>query len=408
VQAMGIVGTTGRIALGAAASGLAAGAALSATGAAAQRGRDQRAALNAERHVTEWARAGDAPSDNLDGTLRIAALGGSAVALATAGVVRVLGHRSGAALLAGGALGVAGAALLATGEPIAQGPPRAARSMLEMVSGLAHEAHPRERPNLEALGARSPVPEPNRRPAAHALASASLQLLPGTPDEARAQRDAEQALARIDWSKPDIVLWMPGTMDHTMGGGWSDEVEHHMARPASAVLVDYPATADFATSVATGMRTLQLVLAGIAEHGGEHRVLAGGYSQGAWIVGDALATPEIAASIDRAVLFGHPGLAVRHYDEDPRVLEVNDPNDAIANPSPDRELLMRAMADLEHGEALAHPLRALTAFAQNPELGVVWSARSGDSARWAGSDPHEYYDLYRDGVRWLDGAPPPA
>ena len=172
-------------------------------------------------------------------------------------------------------------------------------------------------------------------PAVPEVGNPSIAAGPWPVDAARAKADAQRVLNSIDFSKRDIVLWVPGTSNHhvpdrlaaAVHAAWKDG-------GASLTHVEYPATWDMRPSVATGVATMKLVLAGIAAQGGNHRVLVAGESQGAWVLGEALADPLLGRVVDRAVLFGHPGLAKTHYEggRDPRVLEVNAEGDHVAAP----------------------------------------------------------------------------
>ena len=406
IPVMGGIGGLHLLGIAAGGTALAAGIGLHATGAHAASERARRAEHNAEHPAPEWIRQGTDPIDNVDGFARVGLLAGSLIAGVTSLALLRRSPRA-AGLLAGAALGATGAAILAGPGPFQTRVQTNAQSVASaLATRIRNELQPR-RADVEATADRlAESDEPAApRPSADAIRAAKLPL-PGTPDEELAQANAARALASIDWSKPDIVLWMPGTGEHVMTGQWKGRVEEGLERPASAVLIDYPATYDFDPSVATGMRTLQLVLAGIAERGGDRRVLAGGYSQGGWIIGDAMAVPEIRDSIDRAVFFGHPGLAIEDYADghDPKVLEVNDANDPISWAVPDRRLLIDAMRDLDAGEAIQHPVRAVRSAAQNPVLTEYWVARLTDFERWPGNDPHEYYVSYSAGLDWLDEA----
>jgi hypothetical protein len=406
---MGALGGIRTFAIAAGATAAATGLALHATGTHALREHELRAERNRGRHPTEFERQGTGFLDNLDGLARLGLLAGSAVAgVAALTSIRSAPHR--AALLGGAALGSAAAAILAGAGPFASRVETNGRSVATAFgAGIRARLQP-ERPDVDAAARDVATTDAPRatRPSAAAIRAAELPL-PGTPDEELARANAARALAQVDWSKPDVVLWMPGTGEHVMTGQWTAAVEGTLERPASAVLIDHPASLDFDASVATGMRSLQLVLAGIAERGGDRRVLAAGYSQGGWMIGDAMSVPEIRDSIDRAVLFGHPGLAVNDYADghDPKVLEVNDGNDPITWAVPDRRVLIDAMRDLHRGEALQHPLRAIASATQNPVLTEYWTARMVDPERWPGNDPHEYYGSYDAGLDWLDEAPAP-
>lgn len=152
-------------------------------------------------------------------------------------------------------------------------------------------------------------------------------------DAARAADDARRVLQSIDWSKPDIVIWIPGTGEHDMDPAFRDAAEDsYKDGTASIAYLRYAASTDLHTSVPTGIATLKLVLEGIAAHGGVHRVLIAGQDQGAWIAGEVLADPAMRRVVDRTVLLGHPAAAAHSYADgrDAGVLQINDPHDAAA------------------------------------------------------------------------------
>ena len=256
------------------------------------------------------------------------------------------------------------------------------------------------------------------RPTADELRRAPLTV-PGQVDHARAQRDAERTLAGIDFSKPEINLWVPATGSHSIPGSWQRAIEEGPAgHTTSVALVDYPASANFNDSVSTGQETLRLVLAGIAERGGQHRVTVAGHSQGAWVIGDTIDEPTIARSIDRAVLYGHPAPARVDWarSADPHVRQVDDPEDPFTFPlDGGRQALAAIDRIADTGGAggapdLGEVAGSIATIAQtalaNPRLSayligkhVVPDASEYDGAR----DPHHYADEYADGARYLAG-----
>lgn len=275
---------------------------------------------------------------------------------------------------------------------------------------------------LDRLGGYEPAGDPTvtgrlergPRPDAAAIRAARLDA-PGTPDLQRARADAERTLASIDFSKPHVSLWVPATGSHAIPRTWRDAIEHREdGARTSLALVDYPANANFNDSVATGMETLRLVLAGIAERGGHHRVTLAGHSQGAWVIGDAIDTPELARSIDRAVLYGHPAPARVDWAAagDPNVRQVDDPADPFTFALDGGRDALRAIDELHDGRtASGAPLEvgdyverigrlAKTALA-NPQLSAYLIGKHvlpHDSP-----DPHHYDDEYAEGVRFLAG-----
>src|SRR5699024_601119 len=79
------------------------------------------------------------------------------------------------------------------------------------------------------------------RPSAGEVRSVQLPV-EGDIDHARARRDADKALASIDFSKSEIVLWVPATNSHSIPGKWKQGIEQQFGDRASLALVDYPAS----------------------------------------------------------------------------------------------------------------------------------------------------------------------
>lgn len=154
-------------------------------------------------------------------------------------------------------------------------------------------------------------------------------------DMLRARHDARIVLDAIDWSKPDIVLWVPGTDNHGIHPAFEDAARESWSDgSASLVHLRYPGTWDLRTSLPTGIATLKIVLAAIKARGGNHRVLLAGESQGAWVIGEAMADPQMRSIVTRAIIFGHPFIASHHYDDghDPGIAEIANRGDQITMP----------------------------------------------------------------------------
>lgn len=149
---------------------------------------------------------------------------------------------------------------------------------------------------------------------------------PGTPDEQLAQINARKAISQIDWSKPDIALWVPGTGNHGVDPAFAKT----LGADTSVVAVDYPANMDFMGGVSTGMLTTKLVLEEIEKRGRTASLT--GYSQGAWVAGEVMADPAAEKTVTRAVLYGHPKAANAQYPEGhAKVREVNNADDPYSN-----------------------------------------------------------------------------
>ena len=251
-------------------------------------------------------------------------------------------------------------------------------------------------------------------PQAAELRGATLDV-PGDIDHARARADADRALAAIDFSKPEIVLWVPATNSHSIPADWQRGVEQAFGQRASSSIVDYPANANFNDSVSTGMETVKLVLAGIAEHGGHHRVTLGGHSQGAWVIGDALQDRAIGRMVDKAVLYGHPAPARVDWsgDVDPNVQQVDDPNDPFVWDVAGGQQALTAIDELHDGRSadgaalgpgdyLARGASLVGTALSNPALSAYLIGKHVIPERFdSNHDPHNYRAQYDDGARFL-------
>jgi hypothetical protein len=251
------------------------------------------------------------------------------------------------------------------------------------------------------------APARESRPTAQQLRNAPLAGKQGTADLAAAQRYADEAFARLDLSDPnkDVVLWVPGTGSHEMPANVRDPLQHEFGDRATSTYVDYPADVNFGPSSATGMEAVRLLLAKIADTGGNHRVLLAGHSQGAWVIGDAMQDPTIHAAVDRAILYGNPGAANSDYTDrrDGKLIELDDPNDPVTWPVDQKEAFLRGMDMWQRGDktaAVAELAKTLTP--TNLGVGMYYLARAADSKPWGESDPHHYEDQFGAGFQWLD------
>jgi hypothetical protein len=215
-------------------------------------------------------------------------------------------------------------------------------------------------------------------------------------DWERAYADAQKVLDAIDFSKRDIVIWAPGTSNHGPNKDFKAAVEDsYRGEGTNLVALEYEATWHLRRSLPTGIATMRLVLEGIRARGGDHRVLAAGESQGAWIIGEIMADPVVGGVIDRALLVGHPWLAKHQYAEgqDPRVRVINHAGDMVAMPvhgditvGLDAMIAMRTL-DLS---GMGDVLKALSS---NPQHGVELLKSLAHNIPIFGKlirDPHAY------------------
>jgi hypothetical protein len=240
-------------------------------------------------------------------------------------------------------------------------------------------------------------------------------------DEARARRDADAALAKIDFSKRDIVLWVPGTDGHEVDPYFlrSGEYTSRAGDSISVSAVDYVSTWELRDSCPTGIVTLKLVLQGIKDRLGDkigdHHILLGGLSQGAWVIGEALADKQYGDIVERAVLFGHPWLAAHQYNsgQDPRVRVVNHQDDQVTLPVAGSAADgLDAMAAVRMGRLKTSLPLLLRTIAKNPHHG--WLLAKGYTYEWPifkgiWKDAHNYNnDIVRGYVYLKTGAMVPG
>lgn len=278
-----------------------------------------------------------------------------------------------------------------------------------MSVGGAHAARARARSAAVTAHPGRLTPQPAPRPP---------QTIPAAPqppsdadgewpvDWARARYDAERALEAVDWSKRDLYIWVPGTSNHWIHPSFEAAVrDANQATGASLSRIEYEASWRMRPSVATGVETMRLVLAGIAAHGGNHRVFVAGESQGAWILGEAMSDPRLGGVVTRAVLFGHPSLALHQYTDghDPRVTVVNNPGDMVAMPiHGNHAAALDALTGLHRAQLSKLPA-LIGVMLRNPAQAGQLLASVG---RWIlpldlWKDPHNYSAQMVEAVEWL-------
>jgi hypothetical protein len=271
------------------------------------------------------------------------------------------------------------------------------------------------------------VMRPRRRPAAAQL-TAQAPLPPIAPpsdvggewpiDQASAQKYAQQTLAGIDWSKPYLMLYVPGTANPDKGEVQkvNPEFVAEMFRQfpdgdAELAMMRYAGTWDMRGSISTGVEVLRIVLRAIAARPGpKPKVLIGGESQGAWVISEATKDPVARGAMTRAAIFGHPSLAGTHFEDghDPDVLETNHHLDHVAMPlKGDRAKAMDAQIALETSLTLDKIPLLAQAFLADPlagSLSIAAQIRDHLPLRlrpfWV-QDHHDYRaDMHR-GVEFL-------
>ncbi|MCW2923411.1 MAG: hypothetical protein JWM98_815 [Thermoleophilia bacterium] len=273
------------------------------------------------------------------------------------------------------------------------------------MGGHAHAANGAPHARRSALASLLPA-LPLHLPATLPLGDFSRAGGPWTTDWARAHRDAEAAVAAIDFSRRDVVLWIPGTD----GSG----VHRDFARAAGYIYGDsgdasvshmpYEASWDLGRSLPTGLATMRLMLAGIRERFAQldaaglprPRLLLAGLSQGAWIIGEAMANPEDADLVTRAITVGHPWLARHQYTDghDPRVKVINHVSDQITMPvAGNARTGLDAMSAVKTGHLMQHLGLVAAAILANPLHGLLLlqtQLREVPALRPLLAEPHNY------------------
>lgn len=229
---------------------------------------------------------------------------------------------------------------------------------------------------------------------------------PGEADHAAARAAADATLASIDWSKRDVVLWVPATGSHAVPAGWKREVQRASSDgDVGTTLMDYPASLDFHASVATGAETLRLTLEGIQARGGNHRVMLSGHSQGAWVISDALQDPQVRSRVERAVVFGRPSEAASAGSgSDDKLRVINDPDDPFTEPTSGIDQGFEGVsAVLRNGRVDWKSVAKVgVAALANPFLGAYLIGRKVAPDAWSGErDPHHYNAEFASGARYL-------
>jgi hypothetical protein len=202
------------------------------------------------------------------------------------------------------------------------------------------------------------------------------------------------ALSLIDFSKRDIIIWVPGTRSFSVNEAFADALaEKHRTGDYSLTAMRYMASWDLRPSVATGLESLRLLLQGLTAHTGNHRIILAGESQGAWLIGEAMSDPKLRKVVHRAALLGHPASARHHYESgyDPGIVEINDTWDHITIPVPGRpDIAVDTMAAIRKGD-MSNPGRIIRTLLTAPLHGLLMIGSTARSflGEWE-YDPHNY------------------
>lgn len=215
----------------------------------------------------------------------------------------------------------------------------------------------------------------------------------------------KQAVAKIDWSKKDIILWMPGTSEYVTNPSFAKTVDA-MFPGMHAVPVVYAANWRFETSVPDGIAVLKGVMDEIRRRAPGRKVLIAGQSQGAWIASAIVGDPKYAGMVKRAALFGHPVVSPYHFhDLKSNVVEINNPGDPVAlKVNADKARVVKAIDMVARGKLLQSVPTWLSLAIHNPAY--LGQALLGQMMRLPiinklAGDPHHYETDFLAGVTFL-------
>ncbi|MCW2973698.1 MAG: hypothetical protein JWN72_1971, partial [Thermoleophilia bacterium] len=192
---------------------------------------------------------------NADGVSRLITAGASLGAgLAGAGLL-VARHPTAAFGMLGVATGLLASSLLtgrgSPSERLHENVGDMGRAFSAWMRSTVHSSNPTVAGQVPKVEAR-----PEAKPSAEELRAAKLRLQPHAPIGGGVDAAVSQAYDAIDFSKRDIVVWLPSTEEHYFPTALREGLET-AGLDGSAVLLDYPANFDFAPSVATGMESLR-------------------------------------------------------------------------------------------------------------------------------------------------------
>lgn len=234
---------------------------------------------------------------------------------------------------------------------------------------------------------------------------------PWEVDWKQARADALATLGSIDFTKRDIMLWVPGTDSSNVHHDFAQAVRYQYGErgDVSVAALRYDAAWALRKSLPTGLATMKFVLEGIKQKlatipaSERPRLLLAGLSQGAWIIGEAAADPALSPVITRAMLVGHPWLAKSQYVDghDPRIKVLNHPGDQITLPiKGDPAVGLDAMIAVRTGGLGSQFGTVAKAILANPLHGVLLlHTQVRDHVKWMRAylrDPHQYgYEMSR-------------
>ncbi|MBC7645441.1 MAG: hypothetical protein H7123_09950 [Thermoleophilia bacterium] len=205
-------------------------------------------------------------------------------------------------------------------------------------------------------------------------AGAASEAKPSVPATPPSTADyVAKALANIDFSKPNAVLYLRGIGDTS---DWAGDLRPQMAQHlnlASSSLSDVPYanTMKPGSGSQSGKDVLAGVIATIASEHPQTRVYLAGVSLGAWAIGDfLLEQPALAQAVQGAALIAHTGVAKQHYPTDSGpVREFHVPGDRFSMPfHGSRDGMLKTLDRLYDGMTFPNIVKSLPQIVRNPAL----------------------------------------
>jgi hypothetical protein len=233
------------------------------------------------------------------------------------------------------------------------------------------------------------------------------------PDMERARLEARETLQQLDTNARDIVIWVPGTMrpftPYEFKDGVNDAFDDDVSQANMPARPDY----QIPQGIADTSAALHIVLNQLeAERRPGQRILLAGESQGAWAMSYALQDKQLAGIVDRAVVWGNPGVSPHQYAGagDGKWLEFSDEMDVVGRQlEGNAPMMLDGLTDTFDGQ-VSQAWRVPATMINNPfETGLI--ARTGVRLLTPGGfdrDPHNYREFMGAAARFLADAPRPG
>lgn len=230
-----------------------------------------------------------------------------------------------------------------------------------------------------------------------------LTAIYGRPDPS-----AQISIPNIDFTKDNIVVWVPGTSMRGIPLELQRELIKKFGNNVSIAIIDYLATWKFLDSMPHGQSTLMATLDYIRRNKRKGtKVYLAGLSQGSMVISDTLTYSRYYNDVTKAILFGHPSVAGAHQASlgANKVREYNNYMDpATIGLKGEPIKILKSLDSFMRGDVLG-ALYLLRVAALNPSYIPVLLALGMKHVPFytpkVVPDPHNYDGRYAEGVDWL-------